>query len=76
MLDLHIWPFFEKLALDPQLQAINAMPKDTFPKLQGWMVAMQGTQAAKLGGTDMKYYGPYQEESKKGGRRPYDIGIE
>ena len=45
MLDLMIWPWFERIP--PYLSNVDAVPKDKFPKVTAWIENMWQTKAVK-----------------------------
>lgn len=74
MLDLHVWPAFEKHDFMKEQLTFDFLPQDRFPKLSAWVARMKNTPAAQNAGTDLKKYADIVSSYKAGTVPYYNIG--
>ena len=75
-MDLHIWPFIEKFLAFPTIYGVDVLPKTEFPKLNGWVEAMQQTEAVKAVVYPMEYLPKYALVYQRGEEFDYDSGLQ
>jgi glutathione S-transferase len=77
MLDIHMWPFFEKLEFYAEHQKLDLAPAEKFPKLNEWRKSMQATETCQQADTPMEYYPQILKSyATPGAEKPYDLGLE
>jgi len=74
MLDLHIWPWFERMAIIKIVSGKDPLPQDRAPKLRAWVETMMKLPAVKAtcftAETHLKFIQSYRD-----GTPDYDIGL-
>ena len=75
MVDLHIWPFFERVPVAKAMFEMDLLPAETFPHLTAWFVAMKNIYAVKYCEVSVENYQEFFESSNKG-EPQYDLELE
>jgi glutathione S-transferase len=75
LVDLLIWPHFERLPVLATFDSRYAIDKEAFPKLTAWFEAVQALPAAKATAFDVKTHLQFFE-SFSSGKPDYDVGLE
>lgn len=63
MVDLHIWPFFERIPVVKAVFGIDLFPVESYPHLAAWFAAMKDTHAVKHCEVSIETYKRFYEPS-------------
>jgi len=75
MVDLHLWPFFERFPMADQIASIHVLPPAQFPKLTAWIGAMLEVPSVKATYTEPKIHVEFFTPYLSGSTINYELGL-
>jgi len=75
ILDIHVWPWFERLPTLEKFTGVDTLPEEKFPKLKGWVKTMHELPAVQATRFSDDLHAEFITPYVTGGKRNYDVGL-
>jgi len=77
ILDLHVWPWFERMSVLEKLAGLqaNVVPENKFPKLSAWTKTMLQLPAVQATKSSEDHHLAFFKSFLSGGMPDYDLGL-
>jgi glutathione S-transferase len=75
ILDIHMWPWFERMPMLEQLTGMKILPEDKFPKLTAWVKTMNELPTVQATRRTLDMHVDFIKPVLAGGMPNYDLGL-